>query len=432
MLEPISVDRKLAVVAGAWRRWLRRHHLGEDPFQPYLELVSKDTFQQLTDLPDYDPLRAPLRRWFFCLLEQRVNARGLALVAASRRVEQHVVERPEYGRFTLAELLSRALAEPARRQDWLAAFVFRARACAELTRELWQRRAEVARRLEEDGSLALPGIDPAEHATELLRHTQELADQLDTPDLGALVTCALAGDASEGWPARLTLRNLADLFGETPLLQGLPLDPDPLPGLYGGASFLRAFSTLGAAFARAAGPADQPFCVSVDPFRLREHELAALFALLPLTPAFARRGLGLSGERRETQLRALSRAMLIEVRTRALCAKLRTAALSGSSAFVEAFEETSAQAFGFCPDARIAGALWHVHVDAAQRYAGLLTAAAKHEELTEQHDEDWYRNPRAVDQLRAETRLPPATTVSDADLDRGRAALRRLLAPGFD
>ena len=82
--------------------------------------------------------------------------------------------------------------------------------------------------------------------------------------------------------------------------------------------------------------------------------------------------------------------------------------------------------------ARIAGALWHVHVDAAQRYAGLLTAAAKHEELTEQHDEDWYRNPRAVDQLRAETRLPPATTVSDADLDRGRAALRRLLAPGFD
>jgi hypothetical protein len=31
--------------------------------------------------------------------------------------------------------------------------------------------------------------------------------------------------------------------------------------------------------------------------------------------------------------------------------------------------------------------------------------------MTDLHDEDWFRNPRAIEQWRAEARLPPETTV---------------------
>jgi hypothetical protein len=55
----------------------------------------------------------------------------------------------------------------------------------------------------------------------------------------------------------------------------------------------------------------------------------------------------------------------------------------------------------------------------AQRLAGLFLAAARAGELADEHDEDWFRNPRAIEQLRAETRVVPATTCTPEALRAG-------------
>jgi hypothetical protein len=74
---------------------------------------------------------------------------------------------------------------------------------------------------------------------------------------------------------------------------------------------------------------------------------------------------------------------------------------------------------------RSAGALIRLRVDDAQRFAGLLLGAQRFFELVEAHDEDWFDNPRAADQLRSEARLVPAVS---ADPDRLGAASLSLSA----
>jgi hypothetical protein len=57
----------------------------------------------------------------------------------------------------------------------------------------------------------------------------------------------------------------------------------------------------------------------------------------------------------------------------------------------------------------------------------LLLASVRARELTESHDEDWFRNPRAVDQLRSEAALPPQCETSPDDLRAGAVALHGAL-----
>jgi hypothetical protein len=70
-----------------------------------------------------------------------------------------------------------------------------------------------------------------------------------------------------------------------------------------------------------------------------------------------------------------------------------------------------------------AGALWRPRTDSLQRFAGLLLAAAEARRLRDVHDEDWYRNPRATEELRDEARRPPPTTTTDDALSHGADAL---------
>jgi hypothetical protein len=63
----------------------------------------------------------------------------------------------------------------------------------------------------------------------------------------------------------------------------------------------------------------------------------------------------------------------------------------------------------------------------AQRLAGVFLAATRAAQLAEEHDEDWFRNPRAIEQLRAEARVPPATTCTTDSLRAGALCLKRSL-----
>jgi hypothetical protein len=72
--------------------------------------------------------------------------------------------------------------------------------------------------------------------------------------------------------------------------------------------------------------------------------------------------------------------------------------------------------------------LIRLHADDVQRWLGLLAGAARADALRERHEEDWYRNPRAVEELRDEARRPAATESAGAVIDAGLDALAARLA----
>jgi hypothetical protein len=56
-----------------------------------------------------------------------------------------------------------------------------------------------------------------------------------------------------------------------------------------------------------------------------------------------------------------------------------------------------------------------------------LLAAERARELRDVHDEDWYRNPRAVDELRETSRERAVNDAREASLERGRSEFAQLL-----
>jgi hypothetical protein len=65
----------------------------------------------------------------------------------------------------------------------------------------------------------------------------------------------------------------------------------------------------------------------------------------------------------------------------------------------------------------------------SQRFAGALLAASRHETLVQTHDEDWFRNPRAIAELRAELNEPATNLPTSDELAAGsRTLVARLQA----
>jgi hypothetical protein len=375
-------------------------------------------------------LRRPLLRWVYRLMEQRINRAVLCAIASERSVERHVIDLPERARLTLAELLAQALRDPGRRAAWLESFVGRCQRHAAAVALSWERRQEIGRRLglEDFDALEPHAARVVDSAERWLEQSDGLAAEWRTQSLSELVDNALATEAVSGWPGRLTLRTLAELFRETRLLDGLTLDPGPLPLPLAPVSFLRGLGRLGTAFSDALAPRALPFVIGHDPRGLRRRTLGAIFASVPLSTPFCRRALGLGSAVAAAQARLLWRALLIESRAQALRVLLRAAALSSRSRLEATFEEQAERVFGVVVPRSAAGSIWRLHVDDLERFAGSMLAALRVERLIEEHDEDWYRNPRAADQLRSETSLPPETALAGDELAAGSAALLRRLS----
>ena len=94
--------------------------------------------------------------------------------------------------------------------------------------------------------------------------------------------------------------------------------------------------------------------------------------------------------------------------------RCRKHALTSERAFREAFAELTESDLGLSLPENIAGALFTLGIEDEQALLGRLTAWTRAEQLIEAHDEDWFRNPRAIDQLRAEAQLPP-TVAADPE-----------------
>lgn len=430
-LDPLRLDRALRETAGRARAWGRRLRRGagldEAPFEATRWAIGKSTFQAVSEMRQDDPLRIPLRRWIYRLSEVRINQAVLMRISFELRHQPRAVEGAESSQPTLAEVLAFALADSsARRPHWLAAFGRHAAPLATLVRSLWERRAEIARRMGLDSadSLAAPVAGLAERAERWLAETDDAFTALECRTLPILVERALGlPGASDGWPRHLLLRTLTELVGQPELFRSLDLDLGDLPPPVGPASFLRGLRRLGATWVRAAAPRDQPFVVAHDAYALRDRTEGALFAGLPLNPEFARRQLGIARDRMSDFQRALAAVVLVETRLAALRTLLAERALQGERAYKDEFARLTERGLRVPLPGELAGAFIRTDVDEGQRFSGLFLAARQAAALTDAHDSDWFRNPRATDQLRSEAALSPEITAEPQALDQGEALL---------
>ncbi len=425
-LDPFSVDRELRAGATRWRRWrqqLRRGVIGPAPFGASTRF-GKGLYDAVQELPPDLPLRRPLARWVYRLAEQRIDALWLAREAELLRLERHPIREPREGPFTVGEMTHAALTGP-HSLHWQRARVNASLGLATHRALLWERRQEIAVRmgLRSPDVVELPAGGIYGAAEGWLESSAEAVAELVEPGWGAYVESGLARGASEGWPARLTADTLLDLLGQRDWFRGVTLEPGRLPARYAPTSFVRAFARLGAAWQVGLAPAQQLFVVAEDPYGLRAWTQGALWALVACRTPFLRRQLRLAPHRAQAHERELALAVVQWVRLVAVRVLARRAALAGRSVLAEASQQLQVRLMREPERPESLLGLTRLRTDDPQRLAAWFLAAAAYERLVEEHDEDWFRSPRAVEQLREESKLPQPTEADEAVLERGRAAL---------
>src|SRR6185312_4643156 len=76
-LDPLRLDREIALTAAGVARFQRRLRSGEgyddDPFLTHRLIAGRTAFQAISGMPEADPLRVPLLRWAYRLADTRIN-----------------------------------------------------------------------------------------------------------------------------------------------------------------------------------------------------------------------------------------------------------------------------------------------------------------------------------------------------------------------
>jgi hypothetical protein len=431
--DPFRVDRKLAEAAGAWLAWrraLRRGAGADHRFERLGAFASHELVLELRAASAGDPLAPSLAAWAHRLHLEHGTLELVAQRERAFRVERHALSTPEAGKFTLRELVDAALADTkGARHSVLDALSASSGAVADFELQRWERRIQLSTALGDTGakgaSLAATGAET--RAKTFLEATDELMPELGAKDLSTLIELALGRGSVASWPARLTGRSLAALFDEAKWLEHVAFELDEFPRPLGASSHLRGLVAFGSAFASALAPAKLPFVVAHEPFDLRGATFGALFALVPFGESFARRKLDVPRARLPEHRRVLARAVLVGARALALRVLLRAPTLAGRRALTEAYPELVFRVLGVELPARAASVLFRSRISDPERFLGLLAAAERAERLQRAHDEDWYRNPRAVDELREITRQTAPSAPSDEAFERGSLELAGLL-----
>lgn len=417
---PVELDRQLARAFACWRAWrLRRREpdqesdTDDNPLGIFRAITGQTLFRRIGELPEFDPLREPLRRWVYRLAEQRIDHDVLTRLTRERQLIRHPADAPRQAGLSIDEMLKRSLADAPRRELWMRLLLDSSRPVSEVTVELWQRRSEIARRLglSAPASIESPASNVHDLGVELAATLRDRIHELELKSPADYLEKALGQDIPGNWPGRLSPQRMLDYFRDGALLASLDLRAPPLPQALGPASFCRALGILGAAWLEALAPTDQPFVVAHDPYGLQRHAAGALFSLLPLNARFLTRHLEVATHAVPDVQRRLAQLWLLELAVTAFRVQLRRYALQGERAFREAFYELGHRDLELTLRPELAGALFSPGIEDEQHLAGLLLAAQRAEQLLEAHDEDWFRNPRAIEQLRAEAHQPPSVHV---------------------
>ncbi|HEX6275061.1 MAG TPA: hypothetical protein VFZ53_18595 [Polyangiaceae bacterium] len=430
--DPFHVDRKLAEAARAWLAWRRalRHGTGSDHrFERLGAFASRELVLELEAAGARDPLAPALAAWARRLHFEHETAELVARREHAYRGERHAMNAPEPGEFSLRELLDAALADAkGARRAALDALVRHAPHAAELELRRWELRLELATALGDAKGETNPlgALDAPKLAEAFLDATAAPFAELGARDLSSLLALGLGRESFASWPGRLTARSLASLFDEAKWLEHVALDLDELPRPFGASSFLRGLAAFGAALGASLTPVKLPFVLAREPFDLRGERLGALFALVPFGESFARRKLDVPRQRYAEHRRVLSRIALVAARALALRVLLRAPALAGSRALKEAYPELVFRALAVEVAPSAAGVLFRARVSDPARFVGLLAGAEERARLERVHDEDWYRNPRAVTEVRETVRQSAAEPPSAETLERGARELAAL------
>ncbi|MEP7052969.1 MAG: hypothetical protein ABJB12_21570 [Pseudomonadota bacterium] len=427
-LEPLSFDRALR---DASRELARRKLTGEGLHDALpAQLLDEETLHWLRESRAKDPLAGSLELWLLRLREEAHFGALRRELSRVHRVVLHTITEPERTRLPLSEMLRLALARPRERAAYLRGYFAAAAELGGEVRRLWEQRQIFAEGLGaslDSFEVASAALLPASHT--FIAETRGAFDTLAIREPAELITQALAEGAQEGWPARLSARTTLDLLGDAQWQHGLRLRAFSVPKALGAGSFLLALAQAGRAISDAASALRSPFVLATDVFDVRRHRVGALLGLLPLSPAFASKRLGVSPSRVRDQQRVLARAVLADTRVAAFRVALRPLLARGSKALESELPQLSHAALGFELPPAVAGVFIRVRPRDSQRFAGALLASARHELLVQTHDEDWFRNPRAIAELRAELSEPAAAELGAAQLAVGAQALQaRLLA----
>jgi len=422
-LEPHELDHTLRTTA---REFELSGSIGPDGQSTLPERLADDeTLAWLREARGKDPLAESLERWLLRLREHAECAPRRRKLGEALNTTLHPVREPESGLRTLGDLLRTALARPAERAALLRSFFGAAGGLSEQVKRLWEERAQFAERVGASLAsfeVASPAVLPA--ARDFLSQTRDAYQTLGIDGGERLLTLALAEDAHEGWPSRLSSRSVAALLPEPEWFEGLRLAPFSLPEAHGAASFARAFGAVGRALADAAAARRTPFVMTRDVFDAQRENMGALLSLLPTSRAFATRRLGLGAGSATDHVRSLSRTALVSARTAAFRVLLRELLLGGSRSLQQNFGELAELAFGFELPLPVAGAFIRARPRDTQRFAALLQASRTTSALIERHDEDWFRNPRAIRELRAELEQPLPPGPDAEALSAGGRALQ--------
>jgi len=427
-LEPISFDRALRAAARELERRKKTGEPCEDALPAFLN--DEETLHWLRELRDKDPLARSLELWLLRLREQTEFGTRRAELARVHRTEPHPIVEPEQARRTLSELLQLSLARPRERAVYLRGYFASSAVTAERILRLWEDRQLFAERLRAPlASFEIASDTILSAARAFLANSRGAFETLGIREPSQLLTALLAENASEGWPARLSQRTTLDLLGDPAFFHGLSLRPFAVPEARGAGSFMLALSQAGRALSDAASASRSPFVLSTDVFDLQRSTVGALFGALPLSPAFATRRLGLGPNHVRDQQRALAQSALVDLRVAAFRVLLRELLLGGKRKLQRELPELSDGALGFELPESVAGVFIRVRPRDNQRFAGALLAASRHETLLHTHDEDWFRNPRAIAELRAELSDPTAPALDEPALGHGaNYALERIVA----
>lgn len=439
--DPFRLSAELENVAlryEAFQRELAHRAPRLDPFggKEFPGLGVKTLVQALDER---DPLRAPLMRWVVHLTTARVLLPWDLHDRELLSEEKHILEQPAQERLSLKEVRARAMsADGTQGESWwrnvsaleprLSAHrIGRAGHAQEVSRRLGFN--EVAKFWDPlfPSDAAAEADSEAQSlvalAEQLLAETDDVADNAWQKGWPAFFEAGLATEAADGWPARLAPDTLRRLLGEKELFRGLILEPGPLPERLYPVSFLRAAAQIGRALCRALEPRDLPFVVRRDAHDLRGHQVASLFCLWSQSAPFLMQRLGQSRILAKQDARSLTRALVVHARLSAVRLILCHALSRGEDAIRGTFQELSLRLLGTELEAESALARFRVRHDEQARFVGLLSALARYESLKETYNEDWYLNPRAQEDLRAELMLPAPVQVSSALCARGILAL---------
>ncbi|HSC87218.1 MAG TPA: hypothetical protein VLC09_08115 [Polyangiaceae bacterium] len=424
--DPFGLSRELAatherVAAGALELRLGTAQL--DPFRGK-EWPGLTTYEQVRALDPTDPLREPLRRWLFHLIDQRIQTPWLLEEGRLLHQVRHPLDSPRRGQFSLVEMAKHgAEAEGEERVAWWDGFMAHERELGELRAGLWQRRVEVARRLGEDPEQRLLSpVDQPEQLVDAARRyleaTREVARAHGAGSWLGLLELAEARGASEGLPARLAPDSVLELLGGRHWVRGLKLRLT-LPERRVPASFARALELFGEGWHEALARADLPFVVAREPRRAGALRTGVLLASRWTSPVFWRRRLGLGKAQAQASALAFSLAWLAEGRRRALAVLVRASALDSGEALGQAAVELSTRELGEEWGSRSMLARLEVPVGADCEFAALVSGFEAAREAGERMDEDYFDDPRFFERLRDEAAQPPTAPLDGAGLLEG-------------